>query len=99
MNELPLPDGVEKTNDPDEVIRLWIGDGDSFVTLNNLFGTKHYVWGMMLADIAAQAAHMLHLQTGEPIAAILDQIENGYRHRFEHHPSMQLSGRNLNPRH
>jgi Domain of unknown function (DUF5076) len=97
LRELPIPDGVETTKDPDEVIRLWIGDGESFVTLNNYFGANAHVWGMMLADIAGQVANMLHLQEGLEKEGIYREIEQGYRGRMEQ--GLKAIGRNLNPRH
>jgi hypothetical protein len=97
LRELPIPDGIETTKDPDEIIRLWIGDGESFVTINNYFGSNAEVWGMMLADIAAQVANMLHLQEDMENEAVYRAIEHGYRGRME--KALKAVGRNLNPRH
>ncbi|KAA0694449.1 DUF5076 domain-containing protein [Neorhizobium sp. P12A] len=76
--------------DADEIVRVWIGEGDSVVTLDDLFGDDLEAWGMVIADIAVHIARMKSLDGAVSEIETLKAIEQGYRgrlaefHQLEH---------------
>ncbi len=69
-------------DDADEVVRVWIGEGDSIVTLHDLFDDNLEAWGMVLADIAVHVTKMKSLDGAVSMEEIFKAIERGYRGRL-----------------
>ncbi|WP_149341446.1 DUF5076 domain-containing protein [Neorhizobium sp. P12A] len=90
MKTLNVPNEVLEMEDADEIVRVWIGEGDSVVTLDDLFGDDLEAWGMVIADIAVHIARMKSLDGAVSEIETLKAIEQGYRgrlaefHQLEH---------------
>ncbi|TCR85407.1 DUF5076 domain-containing protein [Rhizobium sp. BK376] len=90
MKTLNVPNEVLEMEDADEIVRVWIGEGDSVVTLHDLFGDDLGAWGMVIADIAVHIARMRSLNGAISEIETLKAIEQGYRgrlaefHQLEH---------------
>ncbi len=79
---LDAPQAVEEMPDADEALRVWIGEGDSVVTMQNLFGDNSGSWGMILADVAIHVAKMRAHEASIPMEETLAMLEDGYRGRM-----------------
>jgi hypothetical protein len=90
VKTLNVPNEVLEMEDADEIVRVWIGEGDSVVTLDDLFGDDLEAWGMVIADIAVHIARMKSLDGAVSEIETLKAIEQGYRgrlaefHQLEH---------------
>ncbi|MGA1835038.1 MULTISPECIES: DUF5076 domain-containing protein [Rhizobium] len=82
MKTLTTPAEVLEMDDADEIVRVWIGEGDSIVTLQDLFGDNIEAWGMVIADIAVHVTRMKSLDGAVSQIDILKAIERGYRGRL-----------------
>lgn len=80
--ELAVPQEVLDIDDAEEVLRAWIGAGDSFVTLRNVFGDDASAWGMLMADVAMHVTIMMAGQNSATQSDTLKAIEDGYRGRM-----------------
>jgi hypothetical protein len=91
VNPLDPPEAAVASPDGDEVLRLWIADGGSHVSLlYGVFGEDEpKVWGMLLADAAAHIAQAAraHDPSVSP-EAVFAQIEQGFRERLAHNPTL-----------
>ena len=82
VKTLDVPSEVLEMDDADEVARVWIGEGDSILTLHDLFGDDIENWGMLLADMAVHVARMKLRHDSLPELQTLKAIEEGYRGRM-----------------
>jgi hypothetical protein len=82
VKALEVPSEVLEMDDADEVARVWIGAGDSIVSLHDLFGEDIGNWGMLLADMAVHVARMKLHHDSVPEIQTLKAIEEGYRGRM-----------------
>jgi hypothetical protein len=71
--ELP-PDAIEKGGH--EVLRASVVDGAVSVAMRRSFDDPH-VWGLLLADLARQAARLYAIETGLSDQDALEQIYAG----------------------
>lgn len=99
MTLLVIPPDVEDAEDAHEMIRFWVKDGESHLSLNiGLFepNGEAELWGSMIADIAIHAARgMAHDRPDTNIATnLLAQIEIGFVKRLKSAPEStgQLKG-------
>lgn len=94
LNELEIPPDVIGMEDPDEILRFWIAEGDSFVNLRiNSLKDDLTAWGMIQADIAMHVARAHGQSSGIAQQEVLREIEDGYRGRMSE--KFELSGRLL----
>lgn len=79
---LEAPGVIDELSEVDEILRVWIGEGDSVVSLEDLFGEDPTPWGMVLADVAIHVAKMKSQSTSHAMEATLKAIGEGYRGRM-----------------
>jgi hypothetical protein len=86
MDELRIPDEIEKLDDATEFVRFWIAGGYDYVSLNvGAMGEDDvFQWGMILADISVHIIRALR-QDGATASEeeLRAQIENGYSTRLK----------------
>ena len=55
-SELPIPDNVSNVKNPKELVRVWAGSGQQYVTINIDAWDDPAAWGIMLVDLARHIA-------------------------------------------
>jgi hypothetical protein len=91
VNDIDPPEAATASPDGDEVLRLWIADGGSHVSLlYGVFGEDEpKVWGMLLADAAAHVVNAARAaQPDVSVEALFAQVEQGFRERLAHNPTV-----------
>ena len=92
VHQLTLPEGLEDENESVEIIRMFIGDSDSLISLYDFCGEPRQ-WGMVLADLANHVADMYSQLDHGTQQDILKEVKKGYSGRMEEF--YNLSGRIL----
>ena len=84
-NELPVPTSASSDDDATELARVWIADGRQVMILASNVWDDPAAWGLMLVDMARQAARQYaatsRIYTDD---SALQRIKEGFDIEWEH---------------
>ena len=89
MNNLPIPQEVEKDEGSCEVVRVWVLGNGKLITVHGVgVWDKNAVWGILLADLARNISAGAYEISGEnPIEEIIEAFNTEVTS-----PTSELSG-------
>ncbi|MEK6798698.1 MAG: DUF5076 domain-containing protein [Planctomycetota bacterium] len=82
VRELPPPDRAREA-DAAEVLRLWVVNGESDITLRSDVVTHPILWGGILADFAVDVATMF-AGGSHSVEEALHNVQLGFDARLQH---------------
>jgi hypothetical protein len=83
-NELRVPPQVASQPDAREVLRVWISNGSQHFVLRADEWDDPAAWGLLLVDIARNAARAQAQRVGGTAESALERIRAGFDAEWEH---------------
>ena len=77
-NELDIPPKAKADTDSQEVLRVWIADGNSHVCLLHDICEDPGAWGLILVDIARHVANAYDHEGTKHFNEVLNRIKWGF---------------------
>jgi hypothetical protein len=77
-NQLVIPAEATRDTQAVEVLRVWLANGQQYVSLRTGVWGDPAAWGIMLADLARHVANSYHQSSGLDTIASLRRIRQGF---------------------
>ena len=83
MTDLPIPEGAVSASSASEVARVWVADGQMYVSLNPNVWDDPAAWGILLVDLARHVANAYSQTTEQDAHAVLSRVREGLDAEWE----------------
>ncbi len=77
-NELPVPAAVERGEEADEVLRVWIVDGELYAEVAGGAFPDGAEWGRLLFDLAQEIAEGAAVSLGTEAPDVFDEVLSAF---------------------